>query len=221
MKHRNISLNSLWRPTLALILFFTSSILVQASDSGYDEVSYDSLLNELHKKKDRYVSAPDPFENILIHSGVAAVNSISNVSVLGVNHVHYHNGIQLSVGIDLFSTHWYTEGAFRNFGTSQQGQETASLREFDLRVMYKGNFNEVFGYRFGGGIASRYYKISDPGASFNSDDTTPASVFVTGVAAHLSKNLDFGAELGGRSAMVSTTADKGAVDLSLRVDAQF
>lgn len=205
------------------ILSLTTSLptLVLASDD-YEEVSYDDLVNQLASRKRAATSSlNDPFDAIKIHAGIGLITSASSVTVDGGDSYRYFNGFQLSLGIDLFSPNWASEALIRNFGQSGSGSETRSLREFDLKVLYKNKLQNSIGYRFGAGLGTRYLKLSDYSKDISINDTTATSVFFTGIDAYASKHVSFGLEAGLRSAMVTNTSDKNSMDLTFRVDTFF
>lgn len=212
----------------AVSLFFAgafitlSPALVQAKapadGQDYQEVTYDDLLNELSAKKTAYhQDSKSPFDEVMIHAGLGYVNSFSNFRVGDANLNRYENGLQLSLGIDLFSPNWYAEGVFSNYGVSDQGSEEINLKEFDLKVGYKAPINPFWAYSFGTGIANRFLKISDPGRDINVNENTPSFMLSGGVYATPSKNISIGLEADARTPFISNTADKDSYDFALRV----
>lgn len=210
----------LWS-SLILVASLALPQKVSANDGEYEEVTYETLLNEISKKRSRYVPGPDPFDAVRIHAHIGMGNSLSTLSTPAGARYLYHNGFQLGFGIDLFSDHWFSEGAFRNYGTTRKTDETYSLREFDLRVVFHNKANAVWSYRFGGGISARYLKYADLTQGFSTYDSTPAYLGMLGVEAGLSKNVSMGLEFSGRSAMVTDTIDKSGFDMALRLNTYF
>jgi hypothetical protein len=125
------------------------------------------------------------------------------------------------VGIDLFSPEWAAEAALRNFGQANSGSETRSLREFDLKMMNRGALGDKTGYRLGAGLGTRYLKLSDDISGASVNDSTPTALIFGGFDAFASKNLSLGLETGFRTAMVNNTADRGAMDVMIRLDTYF
>jgi hypothetical protein len=206
----------------ALLAFLMlSSTLVRAADD-YQEVSYDDLVNQLSSKKKSVVrDASDPFDSIKIHTGFGLITSAANMSAGGSSSYRYMTGFQLSAGIDLFSPKWLAEGTLRNFGTSTSGSESRSMREYDLKALYKDTLTGRVGYRLGAGIGTRTLRLSDSSKNYSVNDTTPVSVFVGGIDIGVSQLFSFGIEAGLRTAMVTTTADKNSGDLTVHMDASF
>lgn len=202
---------------LAAIL--TSTLAQAAAD--YEEVSYDDLVNQINKRKNSVVrNANDPLDSIKIHAGLGLLTSANNVNTgRGSDTIKYQNGFQLSLGIDLFSPQWAAETTLRNFGQAKSGSETRSLREFDLKLMHRDMMSSSSGYRFGAGIGTRYLKVDD--IDVNIDDSTPTALIFGGLDIYAAKNFSVGAEAGFRTSMVNQTADRGALDLTIRLDTYF
>ncbi|MEZ0391539.1 MAG: hypothetical protein ACAH59_04945 [Pseudobdellovibrionaceae bacterium] len=202
-------------------LLFFASTLVQAAE--YEEVSYDDLVNQLNKRKTSVQrGSNDPLDDIQLHAGFGLITSANNVNTGGGRDtLKYQNGFQMSLGIDLFSPSWTSELALRNFGQAKSGTETRSLREFDLKFMNRNHLSEGAGYRIGAGIGNRYLKIDDEYNDVSIDDSTPIAVFFGGLDAFVSKNLSLGIETGIRTSMINSTADRSALDLTIRLDTYF
>jgi hypothetical protein len=200
--------------------------LVHASDSesgkDYKEISYDDLVNELStKKKAALQNENDPFDSIKIHTGFGLITTATDVSTAGASGYRYMTGFQLSAGIDLFSPNWMAEGTLRNFGTSTDGSESRSMREYDLKALYRDQLKGAVSYRLGAGFGTRNLHLSDSVKGYSFDNTTPLTVLVGGIDVAASSMLSFGIEAGLRTAMVTTTADKNSGDLTLHMDASF
>ena len=214
------------KTVLALFSFCLSLIalptLVQAevdsSGKDYQEVSYDDLLNELNAKKTNIrKDTQSSLDTVMIHAGLGYVNSFSNFRTNGQNESRYQNGLQLSLGIDLFSPNWYSEGVFRNYGVTSQGSEDINLKEFDLKVGYKAPISNIWAYSFGTGIANRFLKITDSSRDVSVNETTPSFMLSGGFYATPSKNISVGLEANARTPFVSDTADQNSFDFALKV----
>lgn len=203
------------------VLLFSTLISTFAQAADYEEVSYDDLVNQINKRKNSVVrNANDPLDSLKIHAGLGLLTSVNSVNTgEGGDTMKYQNGFQLSLGIDLFSPQWAAEGALRNFGQARSGTETRSLREFDLKFMHRDLISSSAGFRLGAGIGTRYLKIDD--GDLHIDDSTPTALLFGGLDIYASKNFSVGFEGGFRTSMVNQTADKGALDLTLRMDTYF
>lgn len=207
--------------TLFLALAIACPTLVLAAD--VEEVSYDDLVNQLNRKKQSYKqsAAHDPFDTLKIHAGLGLITSANQVSTTKGSSTRYQNGFQLSVGIDLFSPEWAAEAALRNFGQASTGSETRSLREFDLKMMNRGSLSSAVGYRLGAGLGTRYLKIEDGAQNISVNDSTATAIIFGGFEAFASKNMSLGIETGFRTALMNDTADKGSLDMMIRLDTYF
>ncbi len=187
-----------------------------ANDS-YEEVSYDDLVRQISTKKKNMVdqSQPHPFDQVLIHTGFGYVNSFTVMEINNRESQKYQNGIELSLGVDLFSENWYAETSFRNFGITSYGTEEIILKELDLKIGYKERLKKPLIFKIDGGLANRYLKISDSDREISINDTTPMLMGTVGLAAEFNPYTSLGLNLSGKSALISRTADKSAFDFSL------
>jgi hypothetical protein len=128
----------------------------------------------------------------------------------------HSSGIQLSLGIDLFSPNWYSEGIFKNYGVSTKGTQELKLREFDLKIGYTNTLKSIWSYSLSTGLSNRFLTFSDKSKNINIDETTPSLIISTGIKAQLHKNLSLGAEISAHSAFVDT-ADRNSADIALRL----
>jgi hypothetical protein len=195
--------------------------MVQAADAssdGYEEVSYDDLLNELSAKKRSLVKNQDSsFDEVRLHAGIGYVNGFTNISASNGNYNRHANGIQLSLGMDLFSPNWYSEGVFKNYGVTTSGSEEMTLRELDLKIGYTNKLESIWSYSISSGLSNRFLQFSDSAKNISVNDTTPSLIISTGVSAQVHRNLSIGAEVSGHTAMVNKTADKNSFDFAFRL----
>jgi hypothetical protein len=189
--------------------------LVQAASSSYEEVSYDDLVQELSQKsktRSTEVAAPMP----TLHAGIGYANTFTNIAAGGRSYNRYANGLQLSLGSELFAPEFYTEGIFRNYG-SPNAAEDFSIRELDLNLGYKNKLEGIWKYTISTGLSNRFLKFEDPSNKVSVDDTTPSFVVSSGFLAQVHKRLSFGGEISLRQAIISKTADKNSVDFAFRI----
>lgn len=210
-----------WIVLLCAILIPT---IVQASwgtaSTDTEELTYDDLVNELSRKNRRMKSRAgqgDPFETVKIHAGIASVSSFSTFVFGGRSHSRYQNGMQIAVGVDLFSDVWFAETAWRNFGETRSGLETHYLRELDLKIGYKNHLEGPWKYRLQTGLAQRHLRLDDPSRDLRIDQTMPGLYLSAGAMANLSPIVSMGFDVSGRSPVVGETVDKGSVDLSIEL----
>ena len=215
--------SNLFKAALIGFTVFSTQTLVWAAPSydngGYEEVSYDELLNEISAKKKRLAAGDtrEANEPPRLHAGLGYVNSFTNLSANRKNYNRHASGIQVSLGADLSSPNWIAEGIFRNFGTSSSGSEDFSIRDIEGRVAYTDKLEGVWHYNLGAGLSNRFLKFSDSTSGVNVDETTPSFVISTGFSAKVHKRLSLGAELSARTPMSNNSADKSSVDVAFRL----
>lgn len=208
---------------LALIsaVLFSNLTFVQAAQaaSDYEEVSYDDLLTELSAKRRTLTNTQtSSFDTVRIHAGVGYANSFTNISAQKQNFNRHATGIQVSLGMDLFSPNWYAEGVLRNFGVTTIGDEELDLRELDLKLGYTNKLENIWSFTLSTGLANRFLRFSDPTKNIDVNSTTPSVIVSTGFFAQVHKNISFGAEVSGHSAVISRTADKSSFDFAFRIN---
>ncbi len=219
--NKNIRLLSRNLVLIVSFLTFFVATIVQA-EPAYEEVTYDDLVNQISKKRKQLSPNSSPqLDELKIYAGVGLITGVNSVRVLGSESYKYQNGFQISLGIDLFSPFFASEAVLRNFGQSHSGSETRSFREFDLKFLYHNRIDSQVGFRAGAGLGTRYFKLSDPVSGADINDSTPTSVLFSGIDVFASSALTLGFEAGFRSAMITSTADKNAVDFTFRIDTQF
>lgn len=207
---------------LVLLPLMTLPTIVQAAtDAGkgdYEEVSYDDLLNELSAKKKNLANGQtSSFDDVRLHAGIGYVNGFTNISAAHSNFNRHANGIQLSLGMDLFSPNWYSEGVFKNYGVTSSGSEEMTLRELDLKIGYTNTLEGIWSYSVSTGLSNRFLQFSDSSKNIHVDDTTPSLIVSTGFAAQVHRRLSIGAEISAHTAMVNKTADKNSFDFAFRL----
>lgn len=211
---------------LSLVLLIsglqTLSTTVQAADKDYEEISYEDLIDRLSTKKKNFIPrAEDPFETVKIHAGIGFINSFSYFKIKNSTYNRHQNGIQLSVGMDLFTPQWYSEGSFKNFGLTESGSEEWTIREFDVRIGFKEQIARPWGYHLHAGLANRFYSLKDELNGISAEGQTPSLLAGLGIHAQVNPNLSFGFELNGKNALINNTEDKGSVDMIFKVNASM
>ena len=148
---------------LCLLLSVILSTNVCRAAAEYEEVGYEDLVRQISSKKKNLEDRrqPHPFDQVMIHSGLGYVNSFTVMDIQNKESQKYQNGIELSLGVDLFSENWYAETSFRNFGVTSYGSEEIILKELDLKVGYKDRLQKPFVFKIDGGLANRYLKINN------------------------------------------------------------
>jgi hypothetical protein len=211
---------------LVLTAFFSMMIFAFPTkvhaESEYEEITYDDLVNRIDKKRTVIQSNTNhPLDNIMLHAGFGLVTSFTNLNIGDKTINRQQNGFQITAGIDLFSPDWMAEGAIVNFGSDSSGTEQRNLHELDMKVVYKNHLAGDTIVRYGFGFATRQYKFSDSVTGANYDESTPAWLGSVGVESMISKYFGIAGDLGLKSAMVSRTIDKNAIDFAIRFNSYF
>ncbi len=225
--------------TSLVAMFGVSNIATAAV--GYDEdaadyVGYDSIVEDLQKQTAKPMSAPkttarksnwfssnapgsDPFENVWIHAGVGFAQTAQNLSLPnGTDAYMASRGVQAAIGIDILGPSLAAEGAVRTFGESEDSSSKITLKEFDLKILFKQRLSRL-GIRAGGGLSARYMTVRSGIDTY--DITTPASVILLGGDVYLTPSVSLGLDLATRNAMISETFDRTSFDGTLRIDTHF
>lgn len=208
--------------TLCLSFVQASSIGAFASD---DYSSYDDIVKEL-KASEVATSAQIPsesaFESIRIHAGTGLVSTHANLKTPGrLPETASMNGFEVFMGIDLFSRNWIAEGAARSFNPEAFAGTKIALREFDLKIIHRDSISRMMFWRGGLGVAARYITFDQKLQGINDSYTTPATIFLLGLGAQFSSNLSLGADLNYRTALITDTIEKSAIDGNLRLTGTF
>ena len=111
------------------------------------------------------------------------------------------------------------EGSIKNFGSREQGAESFTLKDFDLKLIHTPNPYGFAVWRWGLGVGGRYLDHSTPDESFSS--TTPHALAMTGMSFPFSSHFRIGADVVARTALIQDTIDKQSVDFSLKLDTFF
>ncbi len=188
-----------------------------------EEVGYDDIIQDLQGSTRTSVETPpDPFDTVMIHATVGVVSSRIQIEQSEIGSASaFLNGAEAGFGIDLFSPNWQAEGSARSFNSERIGDKgQVSLKEFDLRIMNTSYLNRHWRLRLGGGLAARYLQLSTPTLGVQRS-TTPSSLFASALMVQVTKSLAVGADFSWRSALITETPDRSALNAGLRLDAQF
>lgn len=196
------------------------STLVLAEDQSH--ISYDSIVEELSSSRTTSTYRQgNPFQDVLIHSGVGLALVLTSLERQKQSYQGILQGVEINMGIDLFSKTWMAEGSFRTLGDSTfEDNIDVKLTEFDLKFVYHSRVSQLMRMRFDFGLAARYMDFNN-----NIDGlehyTTPSSIASLGLEAQLSRNFTFGATVSYRSAITEDTIDNSSINTSLRLDTHF
>lgn len=204
--------------------FVSTKVQAAASDNvDYQEVSYDDLVSELSQqnaKQSALMNRGNESHDLKIHAGIGYATSFSSFRLNDSASQKFLSGIQLSLGIDLFSQNLYSEITFKNYGVDSKGNESLSVKQLDLKLGYQDRLaSGPWGYRLGAGISNRFMKYSNPTRSLN--ETIPALSINAGLDTYLNRALVLGLEFAGRTALTEQVYDRGSLDMTIRMDAKF
>ena len=216
-----------------LVFTLVLPVISLASPSYEDEeniMGYDEIVDKLSQTRTPgYTANNDPFKNVKIHGGVGFVSSyISLQPPQGGRISGFLKGFEANFGIDLFTPNWVAEGAVRSFSearikSSDTDPAKTSLREFDLKVVYKPRLSRLLRLRAGAGLAARYLTFSQTleEGRFRKKYNTPSSILLFGAIARISGNFSVETDLALRSAMIEETIEDSAIDAAIRLSARF
>lgn len=190
-------------------------IMAWSADNNDDE-DYDSIVRKLTIRQSAKSLGESIFDNVMFHVGLGVANTAYTVKVGNDEASISKQGFSLALGVDLFSPKWLTEVVFSNYGDRSDYAFSTSLKEFDLKVIYKYSLSENWDLRIGTGLAARYLNLYRPNAVSNY--TTPSSILLTGVEAKLSSMISLVTEIGLKSPVISETPERSAFDLLFRID---
>lgn len=212
-----------WKQGIALIL----SVLCSQTALAFDEeegLNYDAILQKLSRPESMAASSRSMLDEVKIHGGVGLTNALYGIKhPNGDSTYAAQRGVEVSLGIDLFSKFWIAEGAFRNYGQQKFENATLDLKEFDLKVVHRNQLSSLWGYRLGAGIVARYLQVSyqGPGLKYGEDYQTPHSVVQGGVETFLTRRWSLGADLAWKSALIDESPDRTGYDVTLRIAGHF
>lgn len=219
MKYMNTSLLFFIAINFHLSISLASSD--DATETEYEEVSYEDLLGRIANKKSYLKSeSSSPFDDILIHTGLGYVTTFSEAALPNDNISPRLAGIQLTLGINLFNPNWYSEANWRNFGTSTSLSHEVSLRELDFRIGYLNSLDHNWNYKIGTGLSTRFFHYSNPTKALSYDSTTPALMIHFATMNSINKYLSFGAEISMQSPLTASY-DRGGWNLGLLTQGSF
>ena len=210
---------------LSLCLFILSAVCgVSASvdnpTDSYQEVTYEDLLREINgqKRKISKSTIASPLDEVKIHMGIGMTSAITHFNINSTSYERFQNGMTLALGIDLFSDSWFSECLFKNYGLNTRGNEEVVLRELDLLLGYKQDFNANLGYFIKSGLSNRYLKFSELSTNTHHDENSPHFYFATGLNVQMNQHLGVAFEINGQSAVAQSTSLKNAVEFGLRIN---
>lgn len=181
---------------------------------GYQEVTYDELLNELNTKKTSVEKKQKAPLNE-IHLGVGYVHSYTQLNVANSNTGRAQDGVQLSANMNLDSPNLYAEGVLRNFSGSTLAHEDLQIMQMDGRLGYINPLAGMWKMNLFGGFSGRLIQASNPVKNYSVNEFTPSFTAGVGAMADIHRNMRLGFEFGGRTSILGKNTDKDSVDFAL------
>ncbi len=200
---------------IPILLFLSISMQAFSQAVETEEYSYEELLDKIKTKQKKYVkkTAATPWDQIYLYPSFALIQSYTKIAG-DVAPDFYHSGLQISLGMDLFSEHWYSETAFRNFGASKTDNKELFLKELDFKIGHKNYIAGTVEYRLSLGVSTRTIRLSDD-VGFHQESKNPALITGMGLLSALPNSpLLLGLEFNYRSLLVSNEFDKGSMGLN-------
>jgi hypothetical protein len=241
-KRMKTKINTFVAALSLITLFFTLESRSQVDDSESDSDGHESYSNYIGKDDDlqsyesivkdlqrplqaksraavRIQSNDDSFSNTTIHAGVGYATMFETIDADSGRIYANQSGVQVAVGIDLFSEHLSAEGSLSSFGEQDYTHALVAIKEFDLMFYGKQKFAPNLTGKIGGGIAGRYLTLTERGIPVQY--STPSSVITTGMDLFLADAFSIGGEIAMRNAMIGETIDQRSYTMLVRLDTHF
>ncbi len=214
------------RKHLFFFLLLSAPTLVQAQeDDGHFDKVVAELKAALNEEQEPAPKRDTDFEDTQIELGGALAGNYLTIGDNGAPEGSaMMKGFDLHFGIDLFSPHWVAEAGFRSFGAEKMASNySASLQEYELRIVHKSDLQKKLQLRAGAGMSALLLKTMDSrdGRYSESLDEAPGWVALIGLDKVVTPKLSLGPELSFRSPLVHDTATRTSLDASLRLDFHF
>lgn len=216
---------SLLLSTFALGVAIPTSVLASStSDKNknveYEELSYDDLLQKLSSKtKNTTAQSFSAFDDISIHAGVGYINSFADIKTNDGTLRRHQNGMQLAIGMDLFSPNWYSEAGFKNFGVTTGTTDEISLKAIELKMGYRNQIQGPWSYTLNTGLSNRYLKFKNLKTGEQFESTTPSMLIGMGLLTKISPGLELEFDMNSKNPIVNETNDRGSYDFTIRMNA--
>ncbi|MGZ3743872.1 MAG: hypothetical protein ACXVB1_11360 [Pseudobdellovibrionaceae bacterium] len=210
----------LLRLSLSVLLIHFCSTIVWATGNiseGYQEVTYEELVNELNSKKST-VELNKKLTLNEIHLGVGYVHSFTQLNVNRKNTERSQNGLQLSASMNLDSPNLYAESVLRNFSGSTISQEDLQILQVDARLGYINSIAPLWKGHLFTGFSGRMIQANNSVQNYSVNELTPSFTAGLGVLAEIHKHIRLGFELGGRTSILGNNTEKNSVDFAMHLD---
>ncbi|MCK6599473.1 MAG: hypothetical protein L6Q37_13995 [Bdellovibrionaceae bacterium] len=215
-----------------LIIYFISVKSMASSSSGLNlhdssiardetkeetyELTYDQLLERIKNKQKKIVqtTAPTAWDQINIYPSFAFIQTMTQVQ--NTSHSSYfQKGLQIGIGMELFSSNWFSETAYRNFGITKNQADELYLKELDFKVGYKNLLGNALEFRLSSGVSTRNFRLSNEETGFHFESKNPALLLSCGIFSNTHQSpLLLGLEANVRNVLIANEIDKGSFGLN-------
>lgn len=188
------------------------------------DLSYEEILQEIQDRRSSAMKASvlksqvPPSEAPSFHGGLGSLTSFSTVKAFERKRYFENYGLQMTLGSDLFSKRWITQGTFRNYWIATRPDEELALRQIDLKIGARQVWQFPWTSRLGVGLSTRFLTYRDLVNRQSQDEVSPAFFIWGGVTAQLSPTVGLGVEGGGRAPFVTSQLDQGSLELALNIE---
>lgn len=203
-----------------IVLLYVTIIFFQSKSYSLEEetyeVTYDELVEKIHSKQKNlaYKHSASSWDQVAIYPSFGIIQAITQVQ--GDNHDDYfQKGLQIGIGMELFSPNWFSETTFRNFGITKSKNSELSLKELDFKLGHKSKLNHIIELRLSTGVSTRHFRLTNEETGFHSESKNPALITALGLFTNTEESpLLLGLEANYRSLLVSSSIDKGSLGLN-------
>lgn len=198
------------------------------SNSELEEIPFDEVVRELNSRINRRqsslesVNLEDVYDSLKIHFYLALAQSFTQLDTAGLKHGRLDDGMQLGMGIDLFSPDWVAEGLLKNFGRSKRADTLFALREFHMRLSYLQRAPHApFLIRIANGLGARVMTYEDLGKGLSFSEANPIYTLGLGVLFPMKAqfNLDF--EIQAYQSLAAQSVDRNGLGLVFGITKVF
>ncbi len=208
----------------SIVLFLT--LLPPKGNSSEDdpyEITYDQLIDKIRSRQKNYTQkrALTAWDQVSIYPSFSFIQSMIQINSIEKQN-YFQNGMQIGIGMELFSTSWFAETTYRNFGVTKSNSYELTLKELDFKVGYKNLITNSIDFRASVGVSTRHFRLTNEEIGFHDESKNPALISALGMFSHIQDApLILGLEANYRSLLVSSLSDKGSLGLDLIIMGYF
>lgn len=180
------------------------------------EITYDELVEKIKSKQKNYTQKRSitAWDQIAIYPSFGIIQTVTQVDTEGRDD-YFQKGLQIAIGMELFSPYWFSETAFRNFGITKSKNYELSLKELDFKVGHKNLLSDAIEFRISTGVSTRHFRLTNEVTGFHEESKNPALITSAGLFSNTQNSpILLGLEANYRSLLVSSPIDKGSLGLN-------